>query len=95
MAYSKRSDLCDELGQVVHALDSKHVEYGTTVSRSVANGHAPRVWRIADRLAQEDIERLVSRYKEGATGRELACEFSIGLSSTKMLLRVNGARRHE
>jgi hypothetical protein len=87
MAYSKRSNLRDELSTVLSRLGSHQSEYSATISRSVANGHPPKLWRVSDRLTTEDIDQLVKRYQTGTTARELAAEYKIGLTSIKRLIR--------
>jgi DNA-directed RNA polymerase specialized sigma24 family protein len=90
-AYSKRSDLVFEL---VNALEDLRAKNDHEPERaSVQSEQAPHVWRISDRLAETDIQRLITRYQAGTTSRELAEQFGISQSSVKLLLRNRGIRR--
>ena len=85
MSYSTRLDLVSEL---VSAVERLQVEDALTVDtgRSVRSEHAPRVWRISDRLTEADIGSLVSRYRAGTTAREMAEQFEISKSSVQQIL---------
>ena len=93
IAYSKHLDLCEELGKAVRTLEYQ-TECKVSVPRSVSNGHAPRSWRVRDRLTAEDIDQLVRRYREGVTGRKLAQEYKLGLTTVKNLLRKYDTTSH-
>lgn len=92
MAYSKRSDLLFSLVRAVEQLRGGCVDEFSGL-RSVRCEQAPRVWRVCDRLSEADVQNLVLRYREGATARELAEHFKIGMTSVKRLLREHGVRR--
>jgi len=95
MAYSKRSGLCDDLATTQARLDDTQATSQMVECGSVASDHPPRLWRVRDRLAEDDVRRLITRYHEGATGRELAHEFKIGLTNVKRLLREHRARQRD
>jgi hypothetical protein len=50
---------------------------------------------VCDRLAPENITHLIERYHAGATAKELAAQYSIGLTDVKRLLREHRARRKD
>ncbi len=91
-AYSKRPDLLFELVSAVEHLQVKDTQTADTW-RSVRSEHAPRVWRISDRLTEADIHSIVSSCRAGRTARELAEQFKISKSSVKQILRERGIRR--
>jgi hypothetical protein len=51
------------------------------------------MWRVRDRLDDAGVRRLTSAYRDGATTRQLAEQFSIGMTSVKRLLREHQVRR--
>jgi len=91
IAYSNRSDVLFDLVRAVERVGAAGVG-GPDVDHSVRSGRAPRAWRVADRLSEGDLRNLVSRRLDGATVRQLAEEFDIGLTSVKRLLRDQRAR---
>lgn len=91
--YSKRPDIADDLERTLRKLTHALSEAQGDGSKSVRNDHhRSRVW-VRDRLTEEDVERLIVRYREGATQRELVKEFKIGCTSLKRLLRERGIQR--
>jgi hypothetical protein len=95
MSYSKRRDLSDELSQAIRQFGQVQAGTHTDGSASVSSEHAPRLWRVADRLTAEDVQRLIVSYNEGATAQKLAADFTIGVTNVKRLLREHGARRKD
>jgi len=53
------------------------------------------MWRVRDRLDDAGVRRLISAYRDGATTRQLAEQFSIGMTSVKRLLREHQVRRRQ
>jgi hypothetical protein len=94
MAYSKRSDLLFDLARAVEQLCGGGVDERGGVC-SVRSEYAARVWRVRDRLSEANIGSLISHYQTGATARELAEHFNIGITSVKRLLREYGVRRND
>jgi hypothetical protein len=52
-----------------------------------------RQWRMRDRFSAEDLQAMVDLYRSGATAREVAETFGIGLTSAKRVLRDHGIRK--
>ena len=80
--YSNRTDLLERLAEVRldgHALTSA--------------GRASGVWRVRDRLTDDEVERLIADFLAGTSKRELAPQYGLSLSSVKNLLRKHGVRR--
>jgi len=94
---ANRSDLLDSLTKT---LERVRQERRTDPSEEDTEGllravRPPRVWRIRDRLTPDDIAQLIEDYRAGATARELAARYSIGLTNVKRLLREHKARRKD
>ena len=92
--YSKKSWLADDLSRVLLRLAPTQADQPDE-RLSVSSEHAPTMWRIRDRLTPDDIQLLIACYREGASLRELAAEFKIGLTNAKRLVREHGARRKD
>jgi hypothetical protein len=82
IAYSKRLDLLFDLVSAMERLRDDDARESDG-ARSVRSGHAPRVWRVSDRLDSTDVQRLISGYRGGVTVHELAEQFKISMSSVK------------
>jgi len=68
-------------------------EEGTRSVRSVRSlDRKGRVWSLAERLSEEDVQLLVKEYRAGALRQELADNYKISLSSVGRLLRAHGGR---
>lgn len=52
-----------------------------------------RQWSVRDRFSAENLQVMVDLYSSGATAKEVAETFSIGLTSVKRILRNHGARK--
>ena len=50
-------------------------------------------WSLRERLSDDMVRAMVCAYRAGATARELAVTYDLGLSSVKRLLRIFGVRR--
>jgi hypothetical protein len=94
-SYSKKSWLSDELAQTPHRLERVQSDSAKPPRLSVSSQQPPRLWRVRDRLSESDIQRLMTRYHEGVTGRELAQEFNVGMTNLKRLVREYGTRRKD
>jgi len=86
-AYSKRADLRQDLAVAVRQLKNAEADQDPH-GRSVRGARKrSAIWRIQDRLTEDDVRLLVQRRREGATIHQLAAGFAIGLTSVKRLLR--------
>jgi hypothetical protein len=85
IAYSKRLDLLSELVSAVERLQARDGEAPKT-GRSVRSDQAPQVWRVSDRLSEEERHSLVSHYLTGITARELAERLHLMLRSSPAMV---------
>jgi DNA invertase Pin-like site-specific DNA recombinase len=90
--YSNRADLQERLAQTLsrarqrggQELDSRPL----TVS-----GRASGVWRVRDRLTDDDVLVLIADFLAGTSKRELAERYGVSFSTVKKILRTHGVRR--
>lgn len=90
--YSNRSDLQERLAgacQRAAGRDDSQQE----PDDSAVNGRASGVWRVQDRLSDEDVAEIIGQFRAGTAKHALAVQFGISLSSVKTLLRQRGIRR--
>ncbi|WIG58344.1 MAG: hypothetical protein OJF49_001090 [Ktedonobacterales bacterium] len=52
-----------------------------------------RIWRIRDKLSEQDIVRLIVAFKVGAPKQVLADHYGIGMKSVKKILRQYGVKK--
>jgi transposase-like protein len=52
-----------------------------------------RQWSMRDRFSAEDLQAMVDLYSSGATAKQVAETFGIGLTSVKRVLRDHGTRK--
>ena len=52
-----------------------------------------RRWTMRDRFSPEDLQAMIDLYKWGATARQVAEQFGIGLTSMKKVLHEHGVRK--
>ena len=62
-------------------------------SRPDGGSGAGRPWLLKHRLTSADVDEIVVGFRSGATGRDLAARFNVGLTSIRRLLREAAARR--
>lgn len=94
VAYSNRSDLREQLQQVAVILSedaSQGDGEGSGADGVVLN--PGRRWSLYDRFFPEDLQGMIDLYRSGATARQVAEKFGIGLTSVKRVLREHGVRR--
>ncbi len=51
------------------------------------------MWRVRDRLSEEDIVKIIGQFRAGTPKHMLADQFGVSLSSVKTLLREREVRR--
>jgi hypothetical protein len=86
--YSNREDLANALSDLLQRLERATPGTERQPRQVAARPHVRRPVRY--RLTEADMGRLVELYRSGATGKELAAQFGIGLSSAKRLLHEHG-----
>ena len=89
--YSNRADLLERLQRVAvraGSLGEQAYEDGDTV-----RGRTPRVWRVRDRLTDDDINGLIADFLAGIPKRVLAEQHGVSFSTVKNILRQHGVRR--
>lgn len=90
--YSNCSDLQERLQQA-------RLRAGERVSKQQepddgsVRGRAAVVWRVRDRLSDDDIAEIIERFQAGTAKRVLAAQYELSVSSVKSLLRQRGVRR--
>ena len=94
-SYSNRLDIAADLAVSLHKLVQATKDERPAGCKSVRSEQPPTVWRVADRMTDEDVHQLIARYIDGTTARMLATEFKIGLTNVKRLIREHGARRKD
>jgi len=89
--YSNRSDLQERLAEA-HLKAVGQGERQNEPDESSVMGWTSSVWRVRDRLSDEDVSVVIARFKAGTPKHELATEFGLSSSSIKALLRRHGVR---
>ncbi len=83
--YSNRPELLGPLVSVLNRVSNEAPateEEGQLLS---ADGPAPQVWQVSDRLSPTDVKTLVASYLAGSTSRALAKQYGIkGPASVRM-----------
>jgi hypothetical protein len=92
-AYSKRSDLQEDLNRVLLRLERAAKEPGHARRSVSSTGQVDRAWRTSDRLTADDEAEIVRCFMTGTPKATLAEKHGISESSVKRLLRRHGARR--
>lgn len=85
-AYSKRSDLLEDLDQTLRRLARARKEPGERQSVS-STGRVGRVWSLQDRLTEAEVREIVAGFQAGLTKKKLAQQHGISESSVKRILR--------
>lgn len=90
--YSNRPELLNSLVSVLGKIKDGTADDSQPASASVC-GKQPGVWRIGDRLTDQDVAALLDAYRRGTTAFSLAAHYGLGLTTVKRLLREHGVRR--
>lgn len=92
--YSNRSDLLHELEVTAGRLQQAQQE-GTPLVRSVRSpDRQGRVWSLAERLSETQVQAIVAGFEAGALRQQLAEQYKISLSSVGRLLHQHRQRRN-
>lgn len=90
--YSNRADLLERLTEARSRARQRGGEDPDSHPIAVS-GRASGVWRVRDRLTEDDVQVLIADFLAGTSKRELAARYELGLTSVKNLLRKHGVRR--
>ena len=90
--YSNRADLQQRLAEA-RSRASQRAGQEPESHASTVSGRVPGVWRVRDRLTDEDVQRLIGEFLAGTSKRVLAERYAIGFSTVKNILRKHGVRR--
>ena len=89
--YSNRTDLLIRLREACEMVAGWTCEqadpYMAVPARRV------QVWRVRDRLTDDDLQTLSAHFLAGTSKRELAERYGISFGAVKDLLRRHGVRR--
>jgi hypothetical protein len=90
--YSNRADLLERLTETRSRARLQGGEdpgsHTTTVS-----GRVSGVWRVRDRLTDDDVLVLIADFLAGTSKRKLADRYDVSFSTVKNILRKHGVRR--
>jgi hypothetical protein len=91
--YSNHSDLQERLERAALRV-ARRADQSREAEDESVSGREPSVWRVQDRLNEEDVEEIIERFRAGTAKWVLADQFGISLSSVKLLLRQRGVGRY-
>jgi hypothetical protein len=86
--YSNRTDLLAPLVDVLQRIEEKDRTEEPGVQSTARSTPARPL--VRDRLTEDDMDRIVSRFRAGTAKHVLADEYGISLSSVKRLIRKHG-----
>jgi hypothetical protein len=92
--YSNHADLQERLERAARRAlsgtqDGELPDDSTACGRATAVG----VWRVHDRLSEEEVSTIIDQSRAGTPKQALADRFGVSLSSVKLLLRQRGVKR--
>lgn len=91
--YTNRSDLLSDYARVQERVNQSPTSDNPDDNPELAvTGRNPRARLLSNRLTDADLQQLLSDYRSGVTGRELAARYNISRSSVKTILREHSAR---
>jgi DNA invertase Pin-like site-specific DNA recombinase len=88
--YSNRPDLQERLAEVCRRAREDHDDEDPDMG---VRGKTARVWRVRDRLTDDDVQVLAAEFLAGTSKRALAGHYGLSLSTVKNILRKHGVRR--
>ena len=90
--YSNRADLQERLAEArFRARQRGEQEPDSKVA--TASGRVPGVWRVRDRLTDDDVQALIGEFLAGTSKRVLAERYAVSFSTVKNILRKHSVRR--
>ncbi len=90
--YSNRADLQERLAEVCRKARERSDHDDEDPDMGV-RGQTARVWRVRDRLTDDDVQLLMAEFLAGTSKRVLAGRYKLSLSTVKNILRKHGVRR--
>jgi hypothetical protein len=90
--YSNRPDLQERLAEVCRKAHEQSDHDDEDPDMGV-RGKTARVWRVRDRLTDDDVQVLAAEFLAGTSKRALAGHYRLSLSTVKNILRKHGVRR--
>lgn len=90
--YSNRPDLQERLAEAKLRASARAGQEPDSHAVTVG-GRAPGVWRVQDRLTDDDVQRLIHEFLAGTSKRVLAERYAVSFSTVKNILRKHGVRR--
>jgi transcriptional regulator of aromatic amino acid metabolism len=90
--YSNRADLLERLAETRSRVRQRGGEDSDSHQITVS-GRTSGVWRVRDRLTDDDVHVLIADFLAGTSKRELADRYEVSFSTVKNILRKLGVRR--
>lgn len=90
--YSNRADLHERLAAARFMTRQRGRQELDDHAASVS-GRTSGVWRVRDRLTDDDVQTLITEFLTGTSKRELASRYAVSVSTVKNILRKHGVRR--
>jgi DNA invertase Pin-like site-specific DNA recombinase len=90
--YSNRADLLERLTEARSRARLRGGEDPDNHQITVS-GRTSGVWRVRDRLTDDDVRVLIADFLAGTSKRELAGRYDVSFSTVKNILRKHGVRR--
>jgi DNA invertase Pin-like site-specific DNA recombinase len=90
--YSNRADLLERLTAARSRVRMRGREDPDSHQITVS-GRTSGVWRVRDRLTDDDVHVLIADFLAGTSKRELADRYKVSFSTVKNILRKHGVRR--
>lgn len=90
--YSNRADLQERLAEARFRASQRGRQEPDSHA-IIVSGRVPGVWRVRDRLSDEDVLALIAEFLAGTSKRMLAERYAVSFSTVKNILRKHGVRR--
>ena len=90
--YSNRADLQERLAQAQLRARERDGHQSDSHANTLG-GRVPGVWRVRDRLTDDDVLGLIAEFLAGTSKRVFPDRYEISFSTVKRILRKHGVRR--
>ena len=91
--YSNRPELVEPLRAVLKRLKVDSPDASPEGNVAAVTSAPSTVWRLRDRLTEAQVEQLIAEYQAGATLKQVAARYGLGMTTIKRLLRRRRSRR--